>query len=76
MDNLRNKTQYIKNKNKNYFERFTKLNVYSYTSDQKINLECKPAEVISLFNANTSTQKKLKGELAIAIDDIKIDYMP
>ena len=73
MENLRNKTQYIKNKNKNYLERFTKLNVYSYLVDKKINLGCKPQDVFSLFNGNTGTQKKTKDEVAVIQDDIKID---
>jgi len=35
MENLRNKTQYVKNKKKNYLERFTNLNIYSYENDKK-----------------------------------------
>ena len=63
MESLRNNTlENILNKHriKDYFYRFTKLNVYSYTKsgDKKINLGCKPTEVYSLFNGNTSTNKR------------------
>jgi len=40
---------------------------------KKINLGCKPADVFSLFNGNTSTQKKTKDEVMIIQDDVKID---
>ena len=58
MENLKNKTQNIKSKD--YFERFIKLNIYSYTTpeDKKIYIGAKPNEVYSLFNGNTSTIKK------------------
>ena len=50
MENLRNKTQNLKNKkNKDYFNRFNKLNIYSYTRDNKIYLGAKPEEIYSLF---------------------------
>ena len=62
MENIRNKSSNL-NKKK-YFDRFTKLNVYSYTkpNDKKINLGCKPTEVYSLFNGNTSSIKKILGK--------------
>ena len=49
MENIRNKSTNLSKKK--YFDRFTKLNVYSYTkpNDKKINLGCKPTEVYSLF---------------------------
>ena len=58
MENLRNKTRNIKSKD--YFQRFTKLNVYSFTkpNEKKIYIGPKPDEVYSLFNENTSTIKK------------------
>ena len=66
MQNLRNKSQCVlnKRKDKKYFERFTKLNVYTYTkpNDKKINLGCKPTEVYSLFNGTTSSSKKILGK--------------
>ena len=62
MENLRNKSANLSKKN--YFERFTKLNVYTYTkpNDKKINLGCKSTEVYSLFNGNTSSIKKTLGK--------------
>lgn len=60
MENARNKTQdYVinKHKSKNYFDRFTKMNIYSYTKDNKVYLGGKPAEIYSLFNGNTSGNK-------------------
>ena len=62
MENIRNKS--INLSKKNYFDRFTKLNVHSYTksNDKKINLGCKPTEVYSLFNGNTSSIKKTLGK--------------
>ena len=77
--NLRNKTQeniINKYKSKNYFERFTKLNVYSYTksNEKKINLGCKPSEVYTLFNGITSTTKKtLDKDETILPEDVTID---
>ena len=58
MENIRNKSRNIKSKD--YFERFTKLNVYSFTkpNDNKLYIGSKPDEVYSLFNGNTSTIKK------------------
>lgn len=63
MENLRNKTQenvINKQKTKEYLQRFTKLNVYSYTkpNDNKVYVGSKPTEVYSLFNGNTSSNKK------------------
>ena len=80
MQNIRNKSQHILNrrKEKKYFERFTKLNVYTYTkpNDKKINLGCKPTEVYSLFNGNTSSSKKALGKeenTSILPEDVTID---
>ena len=75
MQNLRNKSQ---RKDKKYFERFTKLNVYTYTklNDKKINLGCKPTEVYSLFNGNTSSSKKTldkEDNTPILPEDVTID---
>ena len=59
MENIRSKSTNLSKKN--YFDRFTKLNVYSsYTKpkDKRINLGCKPTEVHSLFNGKTSSIKK------------------
>ena len=60
MENLRNKTQNLKDNkiSKDYFNRFYKLNIYSYTKDNKIYLGAKPEEVYSLFSGNTSSIKK------------------
>ena len=60
MVNLGNKTQNLKDKKiaKDYFNRFNKLNIYSYTKDNKIYLGAKPEEVYSVFNGNTSRIKK------------------
>ena len=79
--NLRNKTQeniINKYKSKNYFERFTKLNIYTYTrpSEKKINLGCKPSDVYTLFNGNTSTTKKTLGKeenTPVLPEDVTID---
>ena len=67
MENIRNKSANLIKKN--YFDRFTKLNVYLYTkpNDKNINLGCKPTEVYSLFSGNTSSIKKTLG--------IKQDYI-
>ena len=58
MENLKNKSQNLKSKD--YFKRFTKLSIYSYTrtDDKKIYLGADPKEVYSLFNGNTSSDKK------------------
>lgn len=79
MENLRNKTQNIKdNKKKDYFNRFNNLNIYSYTKDNKIYLGAKPEEVYSLFNGNTSSIKKDMKEVTIphelAIDQSTLQY--
>lgn len=58
MNNLRSKTEYVKSKQKNYMERFSKVNIGSYTKDGKIHIGCKPTELYSLFNGNTSSIKK------------------
>ena len=58
MENLRNKSQNLKSKD--YFKRFTNLNIYSYTKpdDKKIYIGAKPNDVYTLFNGNTSSLKK------------------
>ena len=73
MENLRNKSRNIKSKD--YFERFTKLNVYSFTkpNDKKIFIGPKPDEVYSLFNGNTSTIKQEINIKKLLKDDITID---
>ena len=60
MENLRNKTH----QGKDYFNRFTRINVYSYTKlgDPKVHIGVKPEEVYSIFNGNTSTEKKHAGQ--------------
>ena len=61
MQNPRNKTQeniINKRREKDYFKRFTKLDIYSHTKDGKIYLGAKPEEVYNLFNGNTSSIKK------------------
>ena len=76
MENLRNKSSYIldKTKAKEYFERFTKLNVYSYTKDNKIYIGAKPTEVYSLFKGNTSSTKKDTNQNAYVYpDNVVID---
>ena len=80
MQNIRNKSQHIlnKRKDKKYFERFTKLNVYTYTkpNDKKINIGCKPTELYSMFNGNTSSNKKTLGKeenTPILPEDVTID---
>ena len=80
MNNLRNKTDLVKNNDKKYFERFGKLNVYSYTkpNDKKIYHGCKPTEVYSVFNGNTSSIKKSinpeeNDKIKVSPDDIIID---
>lgn len=88
MENLRNKTQeYIINQKnaKDYFDRFTKLNVYSYTkpNDTKLYIGCKSTEVYSLFNGNTSSSKKTASKTdkteyvnpeSIVIDQSSLQY--
>ena len=74
MDNLRNKSQNLSNKD--YFERFTKLNIYSYTkpNDNKVYIGAKPTEVYSMFNGNTSSTKKTTNEITyVHPDDVFID---
>ena len=74
MENLRNKSQDLTQKD--YFERFTKLNVYSYTkpNDNKLYIGAKPTEVYSLFYGNTSSTKKTTNEtLYVHPDDVIID---
>ena len=75
MENIRNKSANISKKK--YFERFTKLNVYSYTkpNDKKINLGCKPTEIYSLFNGNTSSIKKTlnKEQSYIHPEEVTVD---
>ena len=77
MENLRNKSEYITKKAKEYFDRFTKLNIYSYTKpgDNKIYIGAKPTEVYSLFNGNTSSTKKTLTPTTEFIhpDDIVVD---
>lgn len=74
MENLRNKTQGTIDKKKDYLKRFSKLNVYSYIKDDRINLGCKPTEVYSLFNGNTSNiKKKIKTDEIIDPSSIVID---
>ena len=83
MENLKNKSQNLKSKD--YFKRFTKLNIYSYTrpDDKKIYLGADPKEVYSLFNGNTSSDKKeIKKEIKkeqtiptnVTIDQSAIQY--
>lgn len=62
MENIKSKSATISKKN--YFDRFTKLNVYLYTkpNDKKINIGCKPTEVYSLFHDNTSSIKRTLGK--------------
>ena len=68
MENIRKKGK------KDYFNRFVKLNIYSYTKgDKKIYLGAKPEEVFSLFNGNTSSIKKEIGKENNNIDDKSID---
>ena len=83
MHNPRNKTSYIKNKKKDYFKRFTNLDIFSYIKDDRIYLGAKPEEVYALFNGNTSSIKKqpksetrntLYSAEGIAIDQSTLQY--
>ena len=38
------------------------IHIYTKPNDKKINLGCKPTEVYSLFNGNTSSNKKTLGK--------------
>jgi hypothetical protein len=74
MENLRNKSQEINKKD--YFKRFIKLNVFSYTkpNDNKIYIGAKPTEVFSLFKGNTnSTKKAINESNYVHPDDVFID---
>ena len=74
MENIRNKTKNIKSKD--YFKRFTKLNIYSFTKldDKKIYIGSKPDEVYSLFNGNTSSIKQeINIKKLINNDELTID---
>ena len=84
MQNPRNKTQENiisaaaspnKRRQKDYFKRFTRLDIYSYTKDDKIFLGAKPEEVYNLFNGNTSSIKKQAQHPCTgkSIDNITID---
>ena len=53
----RNKSRKLKEKN--YFGRFNKLNVYSHMKDNKIHVGVKPEEVFSLFNGNAGGIKSI-----------------
>ena len=52
----RNKSKRLKEKN--YFGRFNKLNVYSHVKDNKIHVGVKPEEVYEIFNGNVCGNKK------------------
>ena len=69
MENLHNKTQAVHDKKKDYFERFAKLNIFSFTkpNDDKIYIGAKPTEVYSLFRGNTSSPKKSKTDDALRL---------
>ena len=84
MENPRNKSDYVKNKNKNkkYFERLTKLNVFSYTkpNDKKILLGAKPEETKLLFNgyANNNEyidQSVLQYYIILGMQDLYYNYI-
>ena len=73
MENVRKKSN-----KKDYFNRFTKLNIYSYTKGNRIYLGANPSDVYSLFNGNTSSIKKEIGKLPenheLTIDQSTLQY--
>ena len=56
----RNKSKRLKEKK--YFERFNRLNVYSHARDNKIHIGIKPEEVYEMFNGNACGDKKSIGD--------------
>ena len=80
MENLRNKSNLVKDQNKKYFERFTKLNVFSYTkpNDRKIHFGVKPEEMDQLFqNANSNEridQSVLQYYIILGMQDFYHNY--
>jgi len=52
----RNKSKRLKEKN--YFGRFNKLNVYSHVKNNKIHVGVKPEEIYEIFNGNACGNKK------------------
>ena len=53
---LRNKSKRLKEKK--YFERFNKLNVYSHVRDNRIHISVRPEEINEVFNGNACGNKK------------------
>ena len=72
----RNKSKRLKEKN--YFGRFNRLNVYSHVKDNKIHLGIRPEEVYEVFNGNACGIKKSIGEGNIegitSIDQSSLQY--
>ena len=77
MNNLKNKSELVKNRKKNYLERFLKLPIYSYTkpNDNHIFLSPKPTDVYDLFHGNaTNIKNTINGRTrVIHADEVFID---
>ena len=63
-------------KEKKYFDRFNKLNVYSYVRDNKIYLGVKPEEVFELFSnaCGRVTDKGEKPGYPCSVDQSALQY--